>query len=200
MVVRAVYEVPPANWGRMGHSSRLGDLQIGGTPIVFGGQLAEKLTMKFIGRGTRPGSFATRRFPARRSAVSSSSRMGGVSCDSQRLRIPSGCVPVRGTGAAGSGGGSGGGGPVADFPQPFSSCLKGAATRAWRGRMAELIEPILETSEIQGNIIPGFNKSHQGLLGYRILDPAGAKAWLRALAPRSPARTKWCNSAPCARA
>jgi Dyp-type peroxidase family len=49
--------------------------------------------------------------------------------------------------------------------------------------MAELIEPILDTSEIQGNIIPGFNKSHQRFLGYRILDPAGAKPWIRALAP-----------------
>src|SRR5688572_11080628 len=50
--------------------------------------------------------------------------------------------------------------------------------------MAELIEPVLETSEIQGNIIPGFNKSHQFFLGYRILDPAGVKAWLRTVAPQ----------------
>ena len=50
--------------------------------------------------------------------------------------------------------------------------------------MAEPIEPVLETSDIQGNIIPGFNKSHQCFLGYRILDPAGAKAWIRAVVPQ----------------
>jgi Dyp-type peroxidase family len=49
--------------------------------------------------------------------------------------------------------------------------------------MAELTEPVLETNEIQGNVIPGFNKSHQFFLGYRILDPTGAKAWIRLVAP-----------------
>jgi len=57
MVVRAVYEVPPSELGPDGAQLAVSDLQIGGTPITFGGQLAEKLTMKFIGRGTRPGSF-----------------------------------------------------------------------------------------------------------------------------------------------
>ena len=63
MVVRAVYEVPPGKLGPDGAQLTVGDLQIGGPPLVFGGQLAEKLTMKFIGRGTRPGSFRNALMP-----------------------------------------------------------------------------------------------------------------------------------------
>jgi hypothetical protein len=63
MVVRAVYEVPPGELGPDGAQLTVGDLQIGGAPLVFGGQLAEKLTMKFIGRGTRPGSFRNALMP-----------------------------------------------------------------------------------------------------------------------------------------
>ncbi len=36
---------------------------------------------------------------------------------------------------------------------------------------------------IQGNIIPGFNKDHQHFLFYRITDVSGAKKFLRAMAP-----------------
>jgi hypothetical protein len=57
MVVRAVYEVPSGELGPAGTQLTVSDLQISGSPITFGGQLAERLTMKFIGRGTRPGSF-----------------------------------------------------------------------------------------------------------------------------------------------
>src|SRR5437879_6487919 len=42
-------------------------------------------------------------------------------------------------------------------------------------------EPILETHDIQGNIFPGFNKSHQVLLGVRFDAAAPARAWVRAL-------------------
>ncbi len=44
-------------------------------------------------------------------------------------------------------------------------------------------EPILETADIQGNIFPGFNKSHQALLGISIVDSHLAKRWLGRLIP-----------------
>ncbi|MBW9110578.1 Dyp-type peroxidase [Microbacterium trichothecenolyticum] len=40
------------------------------------------------------------------------------------------------------------------------------------------------TADIQGNVIPGFNKDHQRFLFLRIDDLEGARAWLRWLAPR----------------
>jgi Dyp-type peroxidase family len=48
-------------------------------------------------------------------------------------------------------------------------------------------EPIYDLAarqDIQGNIIPGFNKNHQQFLFLRFADVAGAKQWLRWLAPR----------------
>ncbi len=44
-------------------------------------------------------------------------------------------------------------------------------------------EPILAADDIQGNIIPGFLKPHQRLIGLVIDEPGRTKAWLRALAP-----------------
>lgn len=44
-------------------------------------------------------------------------------------------------------------------------------------------EPILDTAEIQGNIVPGFSKPHQGVLALTLGDVGGAKAWIRALLP-----------------
>lgn len=38
--------------------------------------------------------------------------------------------------------------------------------------------------DIQGNIVPGFNKDHQHFLFFRIRSARGAKKWLRWLAPR----------------
>jgi len=40
------------------------------------------------------------------------------------------------------------------------------------------------TRDIQGNVIPGFNKDHQRFLFLRADDVVGARAWLRWLAPR----------------
>ena len=40
------------------------------------------------------------------------------------------------------------------------------------------------TADIQGNVIPGFNKDHQRFLFLRIEDVEGARAWLTWLAPR----------------
>lgn len=45
-------------------------------------------------------------------------------------------------------------------------------------------EPILEAHEIQGNIFPGFNKSHQRLIGARVTNPAAARRWVSAIADR----------------
>lgn len=39
-------------------------------------------------------------------------------------------------------------------------------------------EPLLELDDIQGNIIPGFNKDHQAFIGICIDDPAVARVWL----------------------
>jgi Dyp-type peroxidase family len=39
-------------------------------------------------------------------------------------------------------------------------------------------EPLLEVKDIQGNILAGFNKDHQLLLGFRIDDVGKAKKWL----------------------
>lgn len=47
-------------------------------------------------------------------------------------------------------------------------------------------EPVYDAaarSDIQGNIVPGFNKDHQHFLFYRLGDPKGAKEWLRWIAP-----------------
>lgn len=49
--------------------------------------------------------------------------------------------------------------------------------------MSELVEPILEIGDIQGNIFPGFMKSHQVLLGLKILEPSAAKAWIKFITP-----------------
>jgi Dyp-type peroxidase family len=44
-------------------------------------------------------------------------------------------------------------------------------------------EPILEVDEIQGNILAGFNKDHQVLLGLRIRGLEAARAWLARIEP-----------------
>ena len=46
-----------------------------------------------------------------------------------------------------------------------------------------LEEPVLEIDQIQGNILAGFNKDHQGLVFLHIDDPSRAKAWLRTVIP-----------------
>ncbi|MEZ4295049.1 MAG: hypothetical protein R3B70_08720 [Polyangiaceae bacterium] len=43
-------------------------------------------------------------------------------------------------------------------------------------------EPVLDADEIQGNIVPGFNKPHQTYIGLRIDDVAAARKFLRLLA------------------
>jgi Dyp-type peroxidase family len=48
-------------------------------------------------------------------------------------------------------------------------------------------EPVFDaaaTADIQGNVIPGFNKDHQRFLFFTATDVTGARAWLRWLAPR----------------
>jgi Dyp-type peroxidase family len=45
-------------------------------------------------------------------------------------------------------------------------------------------EPVLDLREIQGNVLPGFNKDHQAFLFFQITKPETAKQWLRALEPR----------------
>ena len=48
-------------------------------------------------------------------------------------------------------------------------------------------EPVFDSaaqSDIQGNIIPGFNKDHQHFLFFRIRNPKRAKLFLRDILPR----------------
>ena len=42
----------------------------------------------------------------------------------------------------------------------------------------DLLEPVLDVNEIQGNIIPGFNKDHEILLFFEIVDASQAKKWI----------------------
>ncbi|HXC68198.1 MAG TPA: hypothetical protein VN638_12300, partial [Nitrospiraceae bacterium] len=42
-------------------------------------------------------------------------------------------------------------------------------------------EPRLQLSDIQGNILSGFNKDHQRFLFFAIRDPRATKAWLERL-------------------
>jgi Dyp-type peroxidase family len=44
-------------------------------------------------------------------------------------------------------------------------------------------EPVLDIDEIQGNIVPGFLKPHQGVLALSFGDVGGAKGWIREIMP-----------------
>lgn len=44
-------------------------------------------------------------------------------------------------------------------------------------------EPLVDVRDVQGNVVPGFNKPVQMFTAYRFGDAAGAKAWLRAIEP-----------------
>lgn len=46
----------------------------------------------------------------------------------------------------------------------------------------EIAEPLFDAHEIQGNVLPGFNKPHQFYIGLRIDNPQAAKGWLREIA------------------
>ena len=58
MIVRAVYEVPAGELGPDGQQLTVSDLQIAGAEIKFGGQLAERIKMKFVARRCRENSFS----------------------------------------------------------------------------------------------------------------------------------------------
>ena len=44
--------------------------------------------------------------------------------------------------------------------------------------MSTPTEPILETEDIQGNVIPGFARNLQKLIGFRVDQPQVARRWL----------------------
>ena len=48
---------------------------------------------------------------------------------------------------------------------------------------SKLQEPILDVSEVQGNILAGFNKNYQTLMFFEIVDSREAKRWLYQLQP-----------------
>src|SRR5688500_17918206 len=41
----------------------------------------------------------------------------------------------------------------------------------------DIIEPVLDINEIQGNIIPGFNKDHLIIIGFTVNNISKAKQW-----------------------
>jgi len=47
----------------------------------------------------------------------------------------------------------------------------------------DALEPILRLDDVQGNILPGFNKRHQLVIGLCIADVPAAKRWFAATAP-----------------
>jgi Dyp-type peroxidase family len=49
--------------------------------------------------------------------------------------------------------------------------------------LGPIVEPVLQIDDIQGNILEGFNKDYQALLGLRISDVRQAKAWIAGIAP-----------------
>jgi hypothetical protein len=46
------------------------------------------------------------------------------------------------------------------------------------------VEPVLDIHNIQGNILVGFNKDHQTLLGFLIGDSNKAKEWIKSISDR----------------
>lgn len=65
LAVRAVYEVPEGELNPDGSQMTVSDLQVAGMPIMFGGQLAEKITMQFFARACREGVFHSSSRPCR---------------------------------------------------------------------------------------------------------------------------------------
>lgn len=55
--------------------------------------------------------------------------------------------------------------------------------RASESSLVTSEEPALETKEIQGNVLPGFQTRFQTLMFLHIVDKATAKAWLRSVRP-----------------
>ena len=45
----------------------------------------------------------------------------------------------------------------------------------------DLLEPVLDVTDIQGNIIPGFKKDHRTLLGFTFNNSNEAKKWVKLL-------------------
>jgi hypothetical protein len=60
--LRAVYEVPPSVLRPDGQQMTVSDIQIGGVPIRFGGQIAKKITMKLVATGCGEGRSQKKRY------------------------------------------------------------------------------------------------------------------------------------------
>lgn len=65
--------------------------------------------------------------------------------------------------------------PTTRFSNSF--LLPGAAERP----VPTISEPVLEVDEIQGNVIPGFNKDYQAFVFLEVADLPRAKAWLASM-------------------
>jgi len=68
-------------------------------------------------------------------------------------------------------------------PVPTNPNTTEAPTPTAAGGRAGDREPLLEIGDIQGNVLVGFNKDYQQLLGLRLHDVAAARRWLARVEP-----------------
>lgn len=66
---------------------------------------------------------------------------------------------------------------------PRSEGLTAASSSAADPASGSVDEPLLNTHDIQGNILAGFNKDHQRLIALQIRDVAAARRWLIRILP-----------------
>ncbi len=174
LALRAVYALPPE---LAAQGLTVSDVKIGGTPIQFGGQLAERITMHIAGLASvakdihnapvtvcgavpqvdsaRSGSDVSRGWPCtvgtpRRSRVSRARHT-----PSKSPRSPK---PQR-------------------KPKPPQKPKPSQKVRPQRAALRPAQdEGLLEVDDIQGNILGAFNKDHQLLVALAIHDVAAAKS------------------------
>jgi hypothetical protein len=83
LIERAVFEVPD------GEGYVVGDLTIGGLPIEYGGQVAEHITVNFVGTAAGPGSFRNTPVPPATSCCQSTQEAGWL----HYVQPSGGCLP-----------------------------------------------------------------------------------------------------------
>ena len=170
MIERLVVEVPTST-GRTAS-----DIMIGGEPIRYGGQIAECITVKLIGRSR---SLRFRPEPPR--PCTSKCCIDQANARSARIHSPS--MPRR----------------LQEWslhlamrawneplfnPRPCYNALPAIVDRIIPGynhnqshaaRSKEPVEPVLDMDDIQGIVVPGFFKPHQTLIYVTV--PASSRKW-----------------------
>jgi Dyp-type peroxidase family len=137
------------------HGFSVSDITIDGEPIRYGGQIAERLIM---GIDVSAMSFGGQR-PALLPANGAAMRFVDVPHLMQSNEVADGADPRL----------------VAAFPDAPTDAIPA---------MGRYVEPALDDQEIQGNVLAGFNKDHQWMIGFDIADVARARHWLGEIAPK----------------